>query len=284
MSLSSINPLARDRYVAVLAPDGVSVVRRRPGGACDLLLDEAVTPPAGAGGDDLALAAADALGRLLGRPGVGTGRLGVLLSSHFVRFQLLPWRDEIGSAAELASYAQISFEQVYGGIAASWTPLVSPEAAGRPRLAAAVSSALLERLGAVADAAPAPLALDSVQPYLTAAFNRLARRDCGDDFLFVLAEPARTSTLSAAAGYWQSVRVSAGDDDPVAVAALIDRERHLAGAATAEIQKIVVHSPGRPGLRLPELSWGGVQVLDVDLPDGLAPAPGARLAMAMALL
>jgi hypothetical protein len=277
----------RDHYIAVLSPEGVTVVRRKARGGLDLKVDEPVTTQAAQGGaspEDLALAAVEALGRTLARPEIGDGRLSVLLSSHFVRFQLLPWRDEIGSVAELQVYAQISFEQVYGTVAASWTPMVAPDREGRPRLAAAVPTATLRQLEAQVAAGPNRLSLDSVQPYLTAAFNRLCQPECGDDFLFVLAEPARTCLLSAAAGYWQSVRVSAGDDEVSALSALIEREMHLSAPNTAGHKKILVHSPRRSRLDFPESSWGPAQVLAVEIPDELSSVADARLGMAMTLV
>lgn len=268
--------MAKDRYVAVLTPEGASLIRRRGRAELDLKLDEAAAGGAGDAG-----AAVEALGRLLGRPEVDGGRLAILLSSHFVHFQLLPWRDEIGTVDELLAYAQFSFEQVYGAVASSWTVMVAPDAPGRPRLAAAVPTATLEGISTLSAGVSSRLVIDSIQPYLTAAFNRYCQPASGDDFLFVLAEPARTCLLAAAAGHWQSVRVGAWDGQEASLKAQIERELHLSSAGAGDAFRVFVHAPRPEGIVLAGIE---ASVLGPDLPPGLVETADARLTMAMAIL
>lgn len=263
-----------DLYVAVVSPEGAHLLRQRGRGEPDLALAE------GSAGSD-SNGAVDALARLLRGSEVGSGSLHVLLSSHFVQFQLLPWRDEIGSVAELHAYAQFSFEQVYGSVASSWTPMVSPDAPGRPRLAAAVPSDLLQRLSALPSECGGQkrIVLKSVQPYLTAAFNRYARAACGDDFLFVLAEPSRTSLLSASEGRWQSVRVGAWDGRPESIKAAIEREMHLSSSHVGDSPKVFIHSPIPDVLPVPGVN---ATILGAKLPGAVVSGKNAGWGMALA--
>ena len=87
-----------DHYVAVITPEGASVIRQRRGigAACDLKADQPLDHTAGGESATDALAAADALQTLLAHPHIGAGQLTVLLSNHFVRYHLVPWSDAVG--------------------------------------------------------------------------------------------------------------------------------------------------------------------------------------------
>lgn len=282
MSLSWPEIRLADHYVAVLTPAGASIIRRRRGinGSCDLKADQAVADGT-AGGEHPAgvLAAVDALEALLAHPQIGSGRLSIVLSNHFVRYQLVPWSDDVGTPEELNAYARICFEQVYGGEAVGWQVQVAPERAGSPRLAAAVPLTLLDRLRAIV--APTRLKLHAVQPYLMAAFNKLGSPFRYQDFLFVLAEPARTCLLAATGGQWRGVRMSAGDDAPETLAALIERECQLLDLHDAVLPPIYVHAPQRARMVLPAVAGVVPRALPVPVPASLAAVADARLAMAM---
>lgn len=229
--------LSRERLIAVLAPARVTLLhagtgRPAPGGACDC-----------EGGWD---GAVDALQGLLREAGVRRGDVTVVLSCHFAHFRLVPWSDAISSPAELEAFARIGFEDVYGAVAAGWALRISPEAAGRPRVAAAIDKALLARLHTIVEGAG--LRLASVQPHLMAAFNRLQPGLARDDFVFAVAEPGRCSMLLARAGQWLSVRSSAVADSEHAVAALLERECELNGIGDPQsgpVPPVFIHAPGR---------------------------------------
>ncbi len=261
-----------DRFVAVLDPRGVLLTRRRGWGGSPQTVGNA---ECAAGAEPAWSAAADALAGLLKGPVSGRGELTVVLASQFVRFRLVPWSDEVGAPDELEAYARIRFEEVYGPVSGDWVLRLSPEAAGRPRLAAAIERPLLDRLQAIA--ANAGLALASVQPYLMAAFNRLAGRLRQDDFMFVLAEPERSTLLVAREGRWTSVSSTVGADTDEALGALIARERELQAAAGETLPTVYVHAPGREACAP---AVGGEAPVTLAMPA--APAAGALLNMAMA--
>ncbi|NMG46164.1 hypothetical protein GPA22_20805 [Aromatoleum toluvorans] len=262
--------LSRERFIAVLAPTRVTLLRAGPGrpapcGACDC-----------EGGWN---GAVDALQGLLREAGARRGEVTVVLSSHFAHFRLVPWSDAISSPAELDAFARIGFEDVYGAVAAGWALRISPEAAGRPRVAVAIDQALLERLHTIVEGAG--LRLASVQPYLMAAYNRLQPSLARDDFVFAVAEPGRCSMLLARAGQWLSVRSSAAADNEHAVAALLERECELNGIGDPQsgpVPPVFVHAPGRAASAWPAVE--GVAPRALTLGSGDDPWQDMALAVA----
>lgn len=213
--------------------------------------------------------AAQALEPLL--EGAGRGALTLVLSSRFVRFALIPWSEQIASPEELEAYARFRYQEVYGACADDWQLRVAPAPAGQPRLAAALERGLLEPLQAALKACGGRLA--SVQPYLMVAFNRFTGQLPAGDFLFVLAEPGRSTLLLAREGRWAAVRSLAAGDEDAQLLALVERERELQGLEGEARAAVYLHAPGRDGAP----------------PDGLRPlalerAPADVLqAMAMAV-
>ncbi|MGQ7817206.1 hypothetical protein ACUTAH_16315 [Metapseudomonas furukawaii] len=223
-----------EALTAVIGPRSLGLYRR------DLCLGHAVFEAAGGPAWPAAL---EALEPLLARSAPGRARLRVLLSSHYTRFCLVPWSDAIGSPAELEGYARLCFEDLYGAQGEGWSLRLSPEAAGLPRLAAAVPEELLARLRALARGAR--LRLESVQPYLMAAFNRHRAAIGVDDFLFLVAEPERGSLLQARGGRWASVRSVALGADESALDDLIARECELQALDADTPLRLFLHAPGR---------------------------------------
>lgn len=269
--------LSRDHYIAVLCPDRVALLRRRPGrGAPAGGLELTAQAPCAASG---AVAAIAALAGLLARPEIGRGDLTVLLSNHFVRYLLVPWSAEVGSPAELAAFAEICCDQVFGAAGEPRIVLTSPEKAPGARLACALDGALLHSLRRAA--AASRLRLASVQPYLMAAFNRLRPSLGQRDFFFLLAEPARNCLLVSLGGAWSSVRASAAEDQPQALADLIEREAQLLGLAEGGMPPVFVHVARRAGIALP--ACHGVTPRTLDLaPSGEAADPFHAMAMTVA--
>ena len=269
----------RDRYIAVLGPDGAAIVRRRKGWSDDF--DYKADAPYAVGMSPAA-AAPEALGRLLAAPEIGPGELSIVLSNHFVRYLLVPWRDEIGDPAEFASFAQICVEEVYGGDSPQNGARVlrcSRERAGSPRLAAVIETPLLGALERVV--ADTPLKLTSIQPYLASAFNRLGSPFRRGDFLFVVAEPNRCCLLAATGGRWSRVQATNGEDQPQAVADLIDREAQLLGLDPEAMPPIYVHAPRQARLDLPECNGVKPETLSLPIPAALVGAADHLLTMAM---
>lgn len=166
-------------------------------------------------------------------------RLRVLVSSHLVRFALVPWREEIASPRELLAFTQFCFEQAYGLEPLNWSYTVSPEDNGQARIAAAMPAELLAALQALSR--ESGYRLLEVQPYLAAVFNRFCRHVMNQTSLFVVVEPGRAGVLHAGEGQWRGVRALACADSPDALAALIAREQLLLELSDHAVQAVFVH-------------------------------------------
>ena len=262
--------LSRERFVAVIGPRFVGLVRRARGG------HEVLGRVECEAGGKAAQVTCDALEELLAGTSLSRGDLTVVLASDLVRFRLVPWRDEIASTAELEAYARICFEEAYGTEGGDWLLRISREVGGPSRLAAAVERGLIERLELIAG--KAGLRLQSVQPYLMAAFNRFADDFRKSDFMFVVAEPSRNTVLVARGGNWVAVRSSACTDPTTSLAAVIEREIELQRGEGGAAPVVFVNAPA--GVSLPEGTVRGASPTMVGRADGVS---DHVLAMAMAV-
>ncbi|MCY1536514.1 hypothetical protein D9M68_719740 [compost metagenome] len=254
-----MSPLWPEAYTAVLGPHSVGLYRRRD----RLWLGSAAFDAVGGITWPAALAA---LEPLLAQRKPGRTALRVVLSSHYTRFCLVPWSEQLSSPAELEGFARLCFEDIYGPLGEGWSLCLSPEAAGCPRLAAAMPEELLAQLRALARASGMRLA--SVQPYLMAAFNHHRAALAANDFLFLVAEPGRGSLLLARDGHWAGVRSVALGEGDAALHDLIVREGELQELQQGAPIALYLHAPGRAGHVA-----AGVACLDADLPAGQAGDP-----------
>jgi hypothetical protein len=234
----------RDRFTAVLGPDRVALVRRGRGwGKQPELHSQAdcasATPQA----------AVDALNILLAQPGLGSGELTLVLSNHFVRYLLVPWRAEVGQPSELAAYAGICFDETFGTDAGAREILVNRERAPSARIAAGLDTRFLHALRTAVGGSR--LKLVSVQPYLASLFNRVRPAIAARDFVFLVAEPTRSCLLIATGGCWRTLRNTGSAATPQELAHLIEREVQLAGLSEHGMPPIFVHAPGQDDLALP---------------------------------
>lgn len=179
------------------------------------------------------------LGELLRQDVSARCRLQVLVSSHLVRFMLVPWREEISSPRELLSFTQFCFEQVYADESHNWSFCVSPETRGRARIAAAMPAELVAGLQQLSKGTGCRLL--GVQPYLAAVFNRFCRKVADEPFLFVVVEPGRVGVLRTRDGQWQSVNSFACANTDGALAELLAREQQLLDLSDDAVQAIYVH-------------------------------------------
>ena len=144
-------------------------------------------------------AAVDALPSLLAEPGCSVT---VILSSQLVRYAVLPWNAALKSEDEWLAYARHRLQSVHGAAIEDWDFRVCATAPHGPRLVSATDRALLDALEAGVTAAGGTL--ESVQPYLMAAFNRAS--PLPGSFWLVIEEPGRLTLALIRDGSWRSVR------------------------------------------------------------------------------
>jgi hypothetical protein len=188
-------------------------------------------------------------------------RVRVVLSSHLVRYAVLPWSAELGPDEEWLALARHTFAGVYGAAADLWHCRVSPAGRGEPRLATAIDATLLDALRSV----PGVI---SVQPYLMSAFNAHRRILAGKDGWLVLQEPGRCTVALIKGGAWRMARTRRIREDWKAE--LVDiLERESAASPDEACEEVHFHGENEVPATL-----GRYRVTDVTA------APSRTLAMA----
>lgn len=257
-------PSWRDHLRIALCPDRVVMLRIKRGlrPHCSAKL----TIPCDAGqGWEGALAR---LAEALKKPEWQNAKATVILSNHFVRYQAVPWSDQLSRDEERAALMRHCFSEVYGPAVASWELRWSGDQPGLPWLASAVEKSLLDRLRETLK--PAGLRLYSVQPYLMAALNGWRKEFTGTRQWFVLGEPGRICVSQFQGGGWRSIRshriegawkdeaplileremlLAEGDGTPQEILLLAPEGLGSAGGAAWRVRQL------QPGL-LPGLSAG----------------------------
>lgn len=260
--------LSRSRLRVALAPDKVAAVlmttgrrarvQARGAWVCQPLPSDAYPWQASiralvAGLADMAVEGADA---------------SFVLSSHFVRYLMLPWSDQVTSSSERQAMARISFEGQFGSRAGAWAIKLSDDAYGKAALASAVDAALPESILQLCGAAKFRPA--AIEPYLMTVFNQHRRQLVSQDFCLVVTEPFRVSLLMASAGAWHAVRTA-----PIRHALsqelgpLIQRETLLAGLPMPA--QIYLHAQVQEEIAAPSAFDMPVKVLPLAVQEGFLP-------------
>ena len=178
-----------DRYVAALSTDELAVCRRSQ--VTGRLRGPIVsTPGLGVNSGEPWRSPLSALRAHLLGLNKSRFELELVLSDQFFQFVLVPWSDEVTSAAERESLARIQFETMFGN-AAFEAPKISEAGYGEPAIACAINAGLLKEFNDLAE--EMQFAIVSVIPRFMAVFNRWRRRfdkNCAflviDDFDCVL--------------------------------------------------------------------------------------------------
>jgi hypothetical protein len=164
----------------------------------------------------------------------------VILSNHFVRYLLLPWKPEIVTAEEELAFAAARFNQVYGASTQDSVIRVSAAPAGSQRVTSAVERPLLQLLAELL--AELGLRAESIQPHLMSAVNAWGGRRLRDGWV-ALAEPSLLLLGLRRNGAWISLR-SRPLEPAAPLAAIIEQERRLLGLETAPAEVFLHEADG----------------------------------------
>ena len=177
-------------------------------------------------------------------------RLEVMLSGHFMQYQVLPWRADLQDPEEELAAARLGFADVFGDLAATWSIRLSHDAPGIPRLAAAVDAGLVEAVSEAAEAVGT--ALVSLQPSLVAVANCWRRQfDRKSSAWLVVHEENRLCLALLEHGRWQWLRsLRVGTDWCATLPQLIEYECLLANPATVPME-VLIFAPDQATLALP---------------------------------
>jgi hypothetical protein len=269
-------PLPRERVRLEIYPHRVVATRFSAKGAALARRTAHAALPAGAAPWAAALAE---LAPLLAQPEFSRAPAEIVLSNHFVRYVVVPWRDDLSGVEERLAYVRHCFVQAYGAAAAQWLISHSDARFGEPAVAAAIEPALLEAVRAAA--ASAALRVDSVEPFLAAVFNNARSGIGAHHYWFVAAERGRACIARVDAGGWQSLRCQRlGDDWQRELPLLLTRERLLGGAADTAT-RVYLYAPELTGAGLHEGEWTA-RGLKMPSASGIAEPPELAAVAAMA--
>jgi hypothetical protein len=218
--------------------------------------------------------ALEGLRELLVHPKLAKGDATLILSSHFIRYLVLPWSAQIITEAEEVEFARTRFIQVFGQSARDWAIVMSPAPAGASRLCAAADEALIGALSAVV--AGSGLRLRSVQPALMAQFNEWRSR-IGTEGWLASAEQGRLLLAWISGGQWRSVRVRALNAASVSLAQVLEQEQLLLSVGSPG-NKVYLAKVGNVAV-----DTNGLKVERLSLPAAFARAAGADAGLALAM-
>ena len=226
----SIKPLPRPlamHHLLLLQGDQLAWIGRSAFAPDRTVWRDQVTLDPAASPDPLSGAAALFKRALRGRI-KAADKLTVLLGYPYVQHMVLPWHASLSNAAKRQEYAYAGFDRQYGAAAAARTVAVDPAQAGLPRLAAAMDTALIEGLQALARTHK--LRLVSCTSLLTAAVRR--HWDVlEDDCVLSLPQQGAVECLFRTQGTWHAAHSMPTASD----AALADSVSAAAAAAKATL-------------------------------------------------
>jgi hypothetical protein len=261
----------RERLIVGLSPAGVQFARY--GRGLRPRLAESATVPCGDSGAEPWRPAVETLARELPRLAAKGPVCEVVLSNHFVRYQLLPWRPELKARDERAALAQAQYRSVFGAAAQAWTVRLADSVFGATTLACAVDRALVEELARLLKAAGARPA--AIEPYLAAAFNRWRRALKAPSFRLALLEPGRLWVGRMDAAGWANVGAQRIGADPLSeMPVILAQEAAVIGADPAPVPTYLI-AAGLDRASVRALREKGIEVLAAE-PDVLMSLGEAR--------
>jgi len=130
----------------------------------------------------------------------------IVLSNNFVRFGLLPWRDDVFKKADWQALATAHMQQIYGSVVGSWQVHTQAQGYGKPYLISAIDTNFLVQLEIVMKQLAAKV--ESVTPVFDYVAERYKKKLSNDDALLI-AEPGRLVLGVWKQNAWQSLNINA---------------------------------------------------------------------------
>lgn len=245
--------LWRDRVQALLSPDRLTLVRWKRGlraqAVARTVLHHPPISPASANWTETVAG----LGETLLQPEWSNADLSITLSNHFVRYEVVPWNDQLSNETEQMAFARQCFARVYGLPAQPCAVRVSLEKAGSPFLAGAVDQGLLEKLAD--NASQRGVRLLSVKPLLMEAFNRWRGRFTDAVQWVCIVEEGLVCAALVGRDRWIAVRsLRVRSDWPSELVALLEREQFITDDASSA-QQVFLYVANGVEVELPTNQW-----------------------------
>lgn len=156
-------------------------------------------------------------------------RPAVVLSSHFVRYAVIPWNTKLSGSSERQAYLTHCFSLVFGDAMKNRDLRMADSGFGKSTIASAVSNDLVRAMHEAFQ--QANMRLEAIYPHLPLAVNQslieVKKRNLGqvDSFWFVAIQHNRVCLALIEGGSWRLVKnVLMEQDVSRQVMALIQRE------------------------------------------------------------
>ena len=130
--------------------------------------------------------------------------LTVLLGSDLVRFLMLPPQQVMMNVQEKTAYAAATFQEIYGANVNDWQLKYHDNVPNKPFIVAAIDKNLLHAINQTAS--KYQLKLNSIQPYVMAAFNESAKHFVKTNTYLAIVEMNRLTLILIEFGYYQQLR------------------------------------------------------------------------------
>lgn len=221
----------------------------------------------------------ETLGAMLAERGIANRPASVVLSNHFVRYALVPWRDAVTNKKERVQLARHCFRNIYGEAADSWDIRLSDGGFRQNAIASAVDNDLLVELRRVF--AEHKIEPTSIEPCFMSICNRFRKElESRDRACLAVLERGR-ATLGVFDGKsWQVLAARRMPDNQTdSLATVLVQELQSAGmdAMPETIHVVTVDAPQtettNPG--------GAMRMLRLKAILGFSPIEDARFTMAL---
>jgi hypothetical protein len=258
-----VTALLRGRLRVVLAPEAVELVLLSAGLRPRIAhaVRHPVAPVRAAADGAPWRAAVDVLAAALAEPRWQGAPAQVLVSEHWVRWQLIPFSESLTRDPEIESYARMEFEAVHGERSRGWQVSVAAPRAGQAVPACAVDAALPEAVRAACEGAGVKLA--SFTTRFAQACERHRHRIGAGAGALAWVEPGRCTLGVFEDGAWRGIASPRVNGDAVAVLGA-ELAATVAGGAVAGPGTL--HLAFAAGRRAMPVELGGWRVSVLDEP------------------
>ncbi len=221
-------PLWRDRLKIVLTPEHVTVIRLSAGFNSREVFNKTIVCTVPKQDETIWQPALRVLRQLLKQSGTAKANAEIIISNHFVRYQLIKAQADLSSLQEEQGFVRFSFTEIYGSEAARWSLRWGTGLDVAPQVASAVDQALLDGIANIFS--EIGIKLISLQPYLMAAFNYVSKSIDAQPILFVLVEHGRLCIAWLKDGDWKTLSsTKLGSDWAGELPNVIEREYQRIG-------------------------------------------------------
>ena len=231
-------PLWSDKLQIVLTPERVTIVRQNGGFKPREIVSNTMPCASLLQGEQVWQPAIRTLQALLKQKNVRNTSATVLLSNHFVRYQLINAQPDVSGHDEEQAFVRFSFTEIYGDEVNRWQLRWGSGLQLSPQVASAIDNTLIEQIETTLK--NAAVKLNSLQPYLMSAFNYVRKLVDISPHWFVLVEPGSACTGFMHGGDWQLLHTSRlGSDWASDLPRVLGREFQMVGSVGERTQMIV---------------------------------------------